>query len=49
MLKSNTGALAFYERLGGINFETVVGNDIGDQEVIKSREAWDSLKELVRL
>ena len=49
VLKNNTSAMAFYERLGGVNFETVVGNDIGDQEVLKCRVTWGSLKELARL
>ena len=49
VLKNNISAMAFYERLGGVNFETVVGNDIGDQEVLKSRVTWDSLKTLARL
>ncbi|RAJ11343.1 GNAT family N-acetyltransferase [Arenibacter echinorum] len=48
VLKNNTSAMAFYERLGGVNFETVAGNDIGDQEVLKCRVTWDSLKELAR-
>jgi ribosomal protein S18 acetylase RimI-like enzyme len=48
VLKNNTSAMAFYERLGGVNFETVVGNDIGDQEVLKCRVTWDNLKELAR-
>ncbi len=46
VLKNNTSAMAFYGRLGGANCETVVGNDIGDQQVLKCRIVWDSLKEL---
>jgi len=49
VLKNNNGAIAFYERLGGVNCETVVGYDIGDQEVLKCRIRWDNLKELARL
>lgn len=47
VLKSNMRAIRFYERLGGVNFETVAGNDIGDREVLKCRIIWDSLKGLV--
>ena len=46
VLKNNASAMAFYERLGGVNGETVVGNDIGDQEVLKCRVTWESLKVL---
>ncbi|MEQ8220525.1 MAG: GNAT family N-acetyltransferase [Arenibacter sp.] len=46
VLKNNASAMAFYERLGGINCETIAGNDIGDQEVLKCRIIWDNLKEL---
>ena len=49
VLKNNISALGFYERLGGVNCETVIGNDIGDQEVVKCRITWNSLKELVHV
>ncbi|MBC8768265.1 GNAT family N-acetyltransferase [Arenibacter sp. BSSL-BM3] len=44
VLENNVGAIGFYERLGGVNLETVVGNDIGDKEVRKCRMVWDSLE-----
>jgi hypothetical protein len=39
--------MGFYERLGGLNVETVVDNDIGDKAVLKCRKVWNSLTGLV--
>ena len=47
VLKNNISAMAFYERLGGFNCETVAGNDIGDKEVRKCRIVWNNLKKLI--
>ena len=46
VLENNLSAIGFYERLGGFNVETVVGNDIGDKEVLKCRMVWNNLEEL---
>ncbi|MCM4172417.1 N-acetyltransferase [Arenibacter sp. TNZ] len=48
VLKNNRIAIGFYERLGGVNIETVIGNDIGDKEVLKCRMVWDSLQLLAK-
>ena len=48
VLKNNKSAIGFYERLGGVNFETVVGNDIGDKEVLKCRMVWSSPQLLIK-
>jgi len=48
VLKNNISAIGFYERLGSVNFETVVGNDIGDKEVLKCRMVWISLQLLIK-
>ena len=49
VLQDNLDAIGFYERLGGFNVETVIGNDIGDKEVLKCRMVWNSLKGMVKL
>ncbi|WP_150452343.1 GNAT family N-acetyltransferase [Arenibacter lacus] len=46
VLENNVSAIRFYERLGGVNYETVVGNDIGDREIRKCRMVWNSLESL---
>lgn len=44
VLENNVRAISFYERLGGVCLETVVGSDIGDREVRKCRMVWNSLE-----
>lgn len=48
VLENNVSAFGFYERLGGVKLETVVGNDIGDKEVLKCRMVWNSLQLLAK-
>ena len=47
VLQQNSGAIRFYEALGGIKIETVEEMDIGDIPVIKSRYYWKSLAPLL--
>jgi ribosomal protein S18 acetylase RimI-like enzyme len=43
VLQQNKKAIDFYEAAGGEWVETVVGNDIGDREVLKCRYIWPSV------
>ncbi|WP_299079176.1 N-acetyltransferase, partial [uncultured Paraglaciecola sp.] len=49
VLTSNTKAINFYERLGGIPVETVNDFEIGDREVTKTRYYWPSLNLILGL
>ena len=47
VLENNKKAFDFYEHLQGKHVETVVGNDIGDKEVLKCRIVWSAIPELL--
>jgi len=47
VLEQNSGAIQFYENLGGEKIETVEEIDIGNQKVFKSRYYWKSLQNLL--
>lgn len=49
VLTSNTKAIRFYRRLGGVPMETVHDFDIGDREIVKTRYYWQSLDTIVDL
>lgn len=46
VLKQNSGAIRFYERMNGIQDEIVEGNDIGDMPIIKIRYVWPNAQSL---
>ncbi len=48
-LVSNTKAIKFYERIGGMPVETVNDFDIGDREIVKTRYRWSNLKFILSL
>jgi ribosomal protein S18 acetylase RimI-like enzyme len=48
VLQQNSKAIAFYAALGGQWVETVVGNDIGDREILKCRYIWPSVAALYK-
>lgn len=49
VLASNTKAIRFYQRLGGVPMETVTDFDIGDREIVKTRYYWQNLDTIVNL
>ncbi len=48
VLQQNSKAIDFYAALGGKWVETVVGNDIGDREILKCRFSWPSVEALYK-
>ncbi|MGB5371376.1 MAG: GNAT family N-acetyltransferase [Flavobacteriaceae bacterium] len=48
VLQQNRKAIDFYAALGGEKMETVVGNDIGDREILKCRYVWPSVAVLYK-
>lgn len=46
VLKQNSGAIRFYERINGVQNEIVEGNDIGDMPIIKIRYVWSNAQSL---
>jgi ribosomal protein S18 acetylase RimI-like enzyme len=48
VLQQNSKAIDFYAALGGQWIETVMGNDIGDREVLKCRYSWPSVAALYK-
>lgn len=49
VLTSNTKAIKFYRRMGGIPMETVRDFDIGDRKIVKTRYYWQRLETLLNL
>lgn len=46
VLKQNSGAIRFYERINGVQNEITEGNDIGDMPIIKIRYVWPNAQSL---
>lgn len=49
VLTSNQKAIKFYERLGGMEEETINDFDIGDREITKTRYHWPTLVPMLNL